>query len=266
MIDNKGYAPVNGLKMYYEVHEPSGKAITEGIPLVLIHGGGSTIETTFANILPLLAQYVKTIAIELQAHGRTDDRDGDSSFEQDADDVAGLLTFLKISKADFLGFSNGGNTAMQIAIRQPELVNKLIIASSFYKRDGLIPGFFEGLQQATLDNMPEPLKTGYLKVADNKEHLQVMFDRDRKRMLQFTDWTDEDLRLIKAKTFLILGDRDVVRSEHAVEMFRLLPNAALVILPGEHGACIGEVTTAKEGSKIVELTALLIKEFLAEPG
>ena len=118
-----GYAPIGGLKMYYEIHG------TGGMPLVLIHGGGSTIETTFGNILPLFARHHQVIAVELQAHGRTSYRDGAVSFEQDADDVAGLLKYLKINKADFMGFSNGGNTAMQIEIRHPEVVNKLVIAS-----------------------------------------------------------------------------------------------------------------------------------------
>src|SRR6266498_3357699 len=138
-----GYAPVNGLKMYYEIHG-------NGTPLVLIHGGGSTIQTSFGKILPLLAQHYKVIAVELQAHGHTSDRNSPESFEQDADDVATLLHNLDISKASFFGFSNGGNTAMQIAIRHPEIVNKLIIASAFYKREGMQPGFFGGLQQATI--------------------------------------------------------------------------------------------------------------------
>src|SRR6185436_18293307 len=144
---DSGYAPVNGLKMYYEIHG-------DGLPLVLIHGGGSTIQTSFGKILPLLAEHYKVIAVELQAHGHTSDRDSPESFEQDADDVAALLQFLKINKAHILGFSNGGNTAMQIAIRHPELVNKLVPVSSFYKREGMMPGFWDGMQQATLENMP----------------------------------------------------------------------------------------------------------------
>ena len=104
-----GYAPVHGLNMYYEIHG-------EGTPLVLIHGGGSTIQTSFSKILPMLARHYKVIAVELQAHGHTSDRDSPESFEQDADDVAGVLNYLKVSNAHFLGFSNGGNTAMQIVI------------------------------------------------------------------------------------------------------------------------------------------------------
>jgi pimeloyl-ACP methyl ester carboxylesterase len=251
-----GYAPVGGLKMYYEIHG------TGGMPLVLIHGGGSTIETSFGNILPLLASHREVIAVELQAHGHTSDRDSALSFEQDADDVAGLLQYLKINKADFLGFSNGGNTAMQIGIRHPAVVNKLVIASSFYKRDGFIPGFFEGLQHATLENMPKPLQTAYLKVAADKNHLKVMHDKDKERMLQFKDWSDDDMRSIKAPTLLIIGDHDVVKPEYAVEMSHIIPQAQLMIVPGDHGSYIGEVCSVKPDSKIPALTVSVIEEFL----
>lgn len=253
---NKGYAPINGLKLYYEKYGTGEK------PLVLIHGGGSTIETTFGNILPLLTRHGSVIAVELQAHGRTSDRDNAESFEQDADDVAGLIKYLKINKADFFGFSNGGNTAMQIAIRHPQIVNKLIIASSFYKRDGLIPGLFDELQKATLETMPQPLKTAYLKIAVDKTHLQVMFNKDRERMLLFKDWSDEDIRAIKAPTMLIIGDRDVVIPEHAVEMSHLIPNAELMILPGTHGSFIGEICSADKESRIPELTVAVIEAYL----
>jgi pimeloyl-ACP methyl ester carboxylesterase len=251
-----GYAPVNGIEMYYEIHG-SGE-----MSLVLIHGGGSTIETSFGNIIPLFARQYQLIAVELQAHGRTSDRDSASSFEQDADDVAGLLRHLKIANANFLGFSNGGNTAMQIAIRHPAMVNKLVIASSFYKREGMMPGFFEGMQLASLDNMPELLKTGYLQVAPDKNNLQAMFNKDKERMLQFKDWKDEDLRSIKAPTLVMASDQDVVTPEHSLAMYRILPDAKLAILPGAHGAYLGEITVVKKGSKIVDLAVALIEEFL----
>ena len=129
------YAAVNGLKMYYEIHG-------SGTPLVLLHGGGSTITSTFGRILPDLAKTHQVIAVELQAHGHTKDIDRPLSFEQDADDVAVLLRQLQIKKANFLGFSNGGTTCLQIAIRHPELVNKLVVGSAIYKRDGMQAGLF----------------------------------------------------------------------------------------------------------------------------
>jgi pimeloyl-ACP methyl ester carboxylesterase len=253
-----GYAPVNGLNMYYEIH---GNGI---LPLVLIHGGGSTIESTFGNILALLSGYGKVIAVELQAHGRTSDRDAPESFEQDADDVATLLKYLRIVKANFFGFSNGGTTTMQIAIRHPEVVNKIVVVSANYQREGLIPGFFDGMQNATLDNMPGPLKTAYLKVAPDKTGLQVMFEKDKQRMLTFKDMTDDNMRSIKAPTLLIAADQDVVMPGHVVKMSHLITHAQLAILPGTHGSFMGEVCTAKKGSKLPELTVALVEEFLNE--
>lgn len=251
-----GYAPVNGIKMYYEIYG-------EGdIPLVLIHGGGSTIETSFSNILPLLSG--KVIAVELQAHGRTSDRDEPESFEQDADDVFALLKHLKIEKANILGFSNGATTTLQIAIRHPEAVNKIVVISGTYKRDGMIAGFFEGMEKASLDNMPEPLKIAYLKVNPNQAGLVTMFNKDKNRMINFKDYADEDIQSIKAKALIMVADHDVITLEHTIKLSRLIQNAQLAILPGIHGSFIGEVCTVKDGRKIVEMTANLIDEFLSQ--
>lgn len=162
-----------------------------------------------------------------------------------------------------MGFSNGGNTAMQIAVRHPHLVNKLVIISSFYKREGMFPGFFEGMQHATLQNMPELLKAAYLQINNDEKGLQNMFNKDRERMLQFKDWSDETLQAIHAPTLLIMGDEDVATPEHAVKMWRLIPDAKLMSLPGTHGSFIGEICTAEEGSKMPEITAAIIDEFLS---
>lgn len=256
-----GYASVNGLKMYYEIH---GSQSSTSVPLVLIHGGGSTIETNFGKILPLLSKDRKIIAVELQGHGHTPNIDRPESFEQDADDVNSLLNYLKIGKADFFGFSNGGNTAMQIAIRHPEVVNKLIIASSFFKRNGIIPQLWEGLNNARLENMPSQYKEAYLKVAPNPDDLKFMFEKDRDRMLKFKDWNKEDIKGIKAPSLIIIGDKDVILPEHAVEMYRLMPNSELVILPGGHGTYIGELAAEKKGSKVYESAVSIIEEFLNE--
>jgi pimeloyl-ACP methyl ester carboxylesterase len=257
-LKTTGYAPVNGLKMYYEIHG-SGT-----IPLVLIHGGGSTLETSFGNILPLLSGYSKVIAVELQAHGRTSDRDASESFEQDADDVAALLKYLKVTKANILGFSNGASTTMQIAIRHPDIVNKIIVITGAYKRDGFIPGFFNGFANATLANMPEPLKAAYLKVAPDKNQLQVMFDKDVQRMATFKDWSDDAIRSIKAPALFMASDHDVITIEHTVQMVHLVQGAKLIVLPGAHGAIIGaaEAGPVKNGSKLLEITITLIEEFL----
>jgi pimeloyl-ACP methyl ester carboxylesterase len=249
-----GYAPVNGINMYYEIHGI-------GSPLVLIHGGGSTIQTSFGAILPQLAEHNKVIAVELQAHGHTSDRKAPETFDQDADDVAELIKFLKIEKADFMGFSNGGNTSMKIAMRHPEIVNKLILVSSFYKRAGMIPGFFDGMEKATIENMPEHLKEAFLAIKKDSTALQSMFEKDRSRMLHFVDWKDEELAAINAPALIIIGDRHVVIPEHAVEMSHVITKSELMILPGDHGSFI-EGMSAKNKSDIPALTVSVIREFL----
>jgi pimeloyl-ACP methyl ester carboxylesterase len=210
MKTQTGYADVNGIKMYYEIHG-------EGKPLVLIHGGGSTIETTFGRVLPMFAEKYKVIGVELQAHGRTGDRNAPESFQQDADDVAELLKQLNISKASFIGFSNGGSTTMQIAIRHSEVVDKIVVASGAYQREGFIDGFFEGFPNATLETMPQPLRNAFLKINPDTAALQNMFEKDVARMMSFKDWSDDDVVAITAPALIINADKDVVTNEHAVK-------------------------------------------------
>jgi pimeloyl-ACP methyl ester carboxylesterase len=250
-----GYSKVNGLKMYYEIHG-------QGKPIVLIHGGGSTIQTNFEKIIPLLAKKRIVIAVELQAHGRTNDRNADLTFEQDADDVATLLKNLNIDKADFFGFSNGGTTTLQIAIRHPELVDKMILGSALAKRNGVSDWFWGFMAQAKLENMPEQLKVGYKKVAADKNGLQVMHDRDAKRMVNFKDISDKLIKSIKAPTLVIIGDKDIITPEHAIELHRQIANSELAIIPGGHGQYIGEITTVTPDFKESDLVVPLFEKFL----
>lgn len=237
------YATVNGLKMYYEVH---GK----GFPLVLIHGGGSTIGTTWGRILPELAKSHKVIAVEMQAHGHTADIDRPLSFEQDADDIAALLKHLKIDKADIFGFSNGASTTLEVAIRHPQLVNRIIVASTFYKKSGAQPWFFDMMAKASFETMPQQYKDAFLAINPDKDALYTMFKRDATRMQNFKDIKEEAIRSIKVPTLIISGDKDVNTPEHAVEMSRLIEHASLAIFPGGHGDYIGEIFTAKPGQKV----------------
>lgn len=250
-----GYAPVNGLHMYYEIHG-------NGKPLVLIHGGGSTIGTSFGRILPLLANEHLVVAVELQAHGRTADIDRPLSFEQDADDVAALLKHLNVRRADILGFSNGGTTALQLAIRHPQVVGKLVAASAIFKKEGAYPFLWDFLGQASIGDMPDALKEAYLSINPSQEDLMRMHDRDLLRMQSFVDVPEAAIRTIRAETLVLIGDRDVVTPEHSIEMARLIPNARLMILPGGHGEYLGEITTLQAGKTPHLITVTLIKDFL----
>jgi pimeloyl-ACP methyl ester carboxylesterase len=249
------YAMVNGLNLYYEIN---GK----GMPLVLLHGGGSTIESTYGRILPVLAKEYMLIAVELQAHGHTLDIDRALSFEQDADDVAALLKYLHIQKANFMGFSNGGTTCIQIAIRYPTLVNKLVLASAIYSRTGIPPEFWTNMEHASLESMPHQLKEAYLKENPDSSGLIKMFNRDVARMKAFKDINDSDIANIKSPTLVINGDKDIVTTEHALLLSRTLANASLAIIPGGHGEYIGEICSANEHSQIPAFTATMIAEFL----
>lgn len=222
----RGYAPVNGLRLYHEVHGPAG-----GTPLVLLHGGGSSIETSWGRMLPTLARSRRVVAFDQQGHGRTADVDRPFTFEGSADDTAALLRHLGIAKVDLMGFSNGGNTAMLVAIRHPELVRRLVVVSAMVKRDGLRPGFWEGMEVAKMEVMPPQLVEAYRRTSPHPEQLGSFFQKSAQRMLGFRDWPEAAVSSIGAPTLVVVGDADVVRPEHAVEMARLLPRARLAVLP-----------------------------------
>jgi pimeloyl-ACP methyl ester carboxylesterase len=254
-----GYAPVNGLRMYYEIH---GAPRTDAQPpLVLLHGGGSTIETSFAELLPLLSRDRQVIAFDQQGHGRTADiLDRPFTFEQSADDAVALLDHLKIDRADFYGFSNGGTIVLQIARRHPQRVRKLVAASAIVNKNGMPPEFWAGMRNATLASMPKELRDAYARVAPHPEQLQSFHDKSVRRMLEFEDWSPQDVAAIRAPTLVVVGDRDVVRPEHAVEMYRLLPHAQLAILPGtDHEAVVMRADRAQWQCAIIEA-------FLNTPG
>jgi pimeloyl-ACP methyl ester carboxylesterase len=252
-----GYASVNGLKMYYEIHG-------EGMPLVLIHGGGSTLQTTFGRVLHEFAKTHKVIAVEMQAHGHTADIDRPLSFEQDADDIAELLKQLKIDKADIMGFSNGASTTLQFAIRHPGMTNKIIVASTFYKKAGAPDWFWDMMSKPTFESMPQPYKDEFLKINPDPNALRRMYERDVARMQSFPDISEEQMQSIKAPALIIIGDKDVTTPEHAAEMHRLISNSRLAIIPGGHGDYIGEMTTPQD-SVLIGATVSMINKFLDEP-
>ena len=254
--DQKGkYAVVNGLKVYYEIHG-------QGQPLVLLHGGGSSISSTFGVILPDLAEKHKVIAIDLQAHGHTADRTSPLSFEQDAKDVVELLKQLKISQANFFGFSNGGNTALQIAMTHPTLIRKLILGSVFYHPSGIHPEIFQSFKSVTSADMPPQLKEAYLREAPDTSKLSSLTPKLMSRLLTFKGFDEKAIGSISVPTLIFSGNNDVATMEHTLKLSRLLPQAQLIVLPGGHGTYIGEVTAAKADSDLPSISVKLINEFL----
>ena len=233
-----GYLPVNGLQMYYEIHG-------SGQPLVLLHGAFSAIGTSFGQVLPGLAQGRQVVAVELQGHGRTADIDRPLTLEGMADDVAAAIDQLGIQPADILGYSVGAAVALQLVIRHPDAVRKLVLASVTYTLDGVHPGLMEGLGEMTPEMMHgSPWHDEYVRIAPRPEDFPTLFAKKTQMDQQIKDLPDEAIRAITAPTLLIIGDSDLVRPEHAVEMFRLLgggvfgdtpaglPDSQLAILPG----------------------------------
>jgi pimeloyl-ACP methyl ester carboxylesterase len=232
-----GYAPVNGLEMYYEVHGT-------GRPLVLLHGNLSAINVDFGRILPSFAKSRQVVAVEQQAHGHTADIDRPLSIRLWAEDTVALLRHLGIEQADLFGYSSGSAVAIQIAIEHPELVGKLVIASASYRLDGLHPGLLDGIQQLQPEHLAgTPFQEEYARIAPNPDDWPTLISKIKQMDADLPEWSPEDIKAIKAPTLLIIGDSDIVRPEHAVEMFRLLgggvvgdiaglPRSRLAVLPG----------------------------------
>ncbi|MDQ5829537.1 MAG: alpha/beta hydrolase [Actinomycetota bacterium] len=231
-----GYAPVNGLEMYYEVHGT-------GQPLVVLHGAYMTIGT-MGEVVQGLAEARRVIAVELQGHGRTADVDRPLTYEQMADDVAALIGYLGVEQADVFGFSMGGAAALQVAVRHPEVVRKLVVASASYRSDGAHPELMEMIPTITLEAFAgSPIEEAYLRTAPNPDDFPNLVAKLKRLDMEPFAWPPEDIREIAAPTLLIVGDSDAIRLEHAVELFRLLgggvmgdlaglPKPQLAVLPG----------------------------------
>jgi pimeloyl-ACP methyl ester carboxylesterase len=218
------YAPINGLQLYYEIRGT-------GRPLLLLHGGLMTIELNFGTLLEPLAASRQVVAVELQGHGHTADIERPMTIDAFAADVVALLDHLEIAEVDLFGFSLGGLVACAVALDSPARVGKLIVASADPHRP-------PGRESAPLDDdrMPTPadfqgMRDAYDAVAPDPAHFEAFAARMTTMVHSFPGWTDE-LRSLHLPTLLIFGDRDFSPLHDVVEMFELLPNAQLAVLPG----------------------------------
>jgi len=210
-----GYARVNGLNMYYEVHG-------SGDPVVLLHGAFMTITNNWTGWIGELSKTRKVIAVELQGHGRTADIEREFSYENLADDVAALLDHLKIPSADLIGYSLGGGVAMQCAIRHPEKVRKVVSISAAFRHNGFVKEGLDALSQLTAETFKSsPIESEYKKLSPTPnafpqfvKHLMAMVSKPY-------DFGADQLKATTAPMFFIHGDADGVRLDHIAEMFRL---------------------------------------------
>jgi pimeloyl-ACP methyl ester carboxylesterase len=234
-------------------------------PLLLIHGGGSTIESNWGLLLPRVATTRSVLAVELQGHGRTVSGDRPPSFEASAEDVAAVLSELRLGPVDVLGFSNGGQVALQLAARHPAAVRRLIVASAPVRRSAMIDGFWEGLEAAAFDDLPAPYREADIAVSHDPGHARRMFDLDRELMLGFRDFDDELVASVTAPTLVVGADHDVVRASHFVELAELLPDARILIVPGAHGDYLGERLAAAGDPSALSRTLPHLLAFLDAP-
>jgi pimeloyl-ACP methyl ester carboxylesterase len=224
--------------MYYEIHGAG------GTPLVLLHGAFSAIGTSFEALLPGLAENRQVIGFELQAHGRTADIDRPLRLEYLTDDVVAALAHLGIPQADIFGYSTGGAIALQIALRHPEVVRKLVLTSVSFTLSGVHPGLFENLGEMKPEMMHgSPWHEEYVRIAPNPDGFATLFAKKTQMDQAIEDIPAEAIKSLAMPTLLAIGDSDIVRPEHAVEFFRLLgggvmgdmaglPKSQLAILPG----------------------------------
>lgn len=220
------YAEVNGLKIYYEIQG-------SGQPLVLLHGAFGFNEG-WATVLPKLAKTHQIIAIESEGHGHTRDLDRPLTYEQMTEDIAALLKQLKIQDADFFGYSMGGITALGVAIRHPELVRKLAMLGSCAgpPKDTFEPESYKQYQSLSADFAPPLLKEPYDRMAPDPTRWPMLVTKIKNMGRDFKGYSAAELKTIKAQTLIMMGDHDGIRPEHAVEMYRLIPNAQLALFPG----------------------------------
>jgi pimeloyl-ACP methyl ester carboxylesterase len=233
------YAKVNGLDMYYEVHgEENGKP-----PLVLLHGALSATGTSFGELVPALAKSRRVIAVEQQAHGHTADIDRPLRIDTMADDTLALLSQIGVEKADFFGYSVGAGIAIDIAVRHPEAVSKLVLASGSYSPAQLQPGLLDGIQTLQPEMLEgSPFIEEYRRIAPRPEDFPKMVERVKDLDANIPAYTPEQIKAIKAPVFLIAADNDIVVPEATVEFYRLLgggiegsaglPASQLAVIPG----------------------------------
>ena len=229
------YAQLGDLNMYYDVHG-------EGRPLVLLHGAYQSADTMGA-LLPGLAERSRVIVPEMQAHGRTADIDRPITYEQMADDTAALIRHLELEQPDVVGYSMGGAIGLQVAIRHPELVRKLVMISSGFASDSAHPEALEMFPSITPEMFAgSPIEAEYQRIAPNPDDFPNLVWKLKELDTVPFSWPEEDVRAVAAPTMIVVGDSDVITLEHVVKLFRLrgggvmgdlsgLPEAQLAVLP-----------------------------------
>jgi pimeloyl-ACP methyl ester carboxylesterase len=233
-----GFAPLDGLQMYYEVHGSG------GTPLLLLHGGLFDIEQQFGALIPGLAATRQVIAADFQGHGRTNDVDRPLRSADLASDVVGLLRHLDVEQVDVFGFSVGGAVALHLAVEHPELVRRLVVSSVSFRPDGNRPENSEAVGAMTVDMIAgTPMAEAYRAKSPHPDRLQDLLDKLGAFDEGIAGWSDAEIEGIAAPTLITVGDCDMITIEHAAKFLRLrggdvngdfdgVPASQLAVFPG----------------------------------
>jgi pimeloyl-ACP methyl ester carboxylesterase len=250
-----GHLPINGLSLYYEVHGELGTP--RASPLLLIPGAFMSTDA-MASWVSAFAGERTVIVFDQQGHGRTPDTSRTMSYEQFADDAAALLRALNVERADVMGYSQGGGVALQLALRHPTLVDKLVSLAATYRKDGWYPSVFEGIEGLNAAAFAgTPVEKAFKEHTPDAAAFEAYLEKMKVLGIDDQNISDAQMRSISAKTMIIVGDADAVKPDHALEMFRLRgggdeeaaaagmlqepPAARLVILPAtSHVGIAGE--------------------------
>ncbi|WNG79533.1 alpha/beta hydrolase [Mycobacterium sp. ITM-2016-00316] len=239
-----GHLPINGLDLYYEVH---GDFAAPGVPLLLIPGAFMATDS-MPDWVDAFAKTRAVIVFDQQGHGRTPDTARAMSYEQFGDDAAELLRVLGVTRADVMGYSQGGGAALQLAIRNPGLVSKLVAMSATFHRDGWHPSVAEAIAaMSAADFAGTPVHTAFIAHTPEQAAFDAYLEKMKALNIGDQQISEEQMRAIAAKTMVIVGDADSVILEHALALFRLrggaddeaaktgllqsVPQARLVVLP-----------------------------------
>jgi pimeloyl-ACP methyl ester carboxylesterase len=249
--------PVNGMNIYYEI---SG----EGDPLIVLPGAYMAIPD-MGEIIPMLAKTHKVIAMEFQGHGRTEDIDRPITYENLADDVAGLMDALHIEKADVFGYSMGAGAAIQLTIRHPEKVDQLISASAGYDISGMQPAYTAFIPQMTPEMfIGTPMEDAWKKLAVNPDGFPAFVDKMIALEHEPLAW-EAGVKTIKSPVLIIAGDSDVVTLEHEVAFFKLLGGGVMGDMGAPLAASRLAILPATSHTAVInqpELLHALIEPFL----
>jgi pimeloyl-ACP methyl ester carboxylesterase len=248
------------IELHYETFGSPGQQT----PLLLVHGGAGTIGTNWGYAIPTLAADRLVVGVELQGHGHTPHASRAYTFEDSADDVAALVRALGSGPVDIMGFSNGGPTTMRFALRHSDLTRRVVVASGFYRRDGMIEGFWDNFDHPDPESMPAVLRQAYLAINPDPDALHAMFALDVSLMRDFRDWDDRELAALNAPVLFISGDRDVVVPAHTVRMAGLAPHGRALFIPAGHGDYLGAADAGGVDAELARACLGLIDRFLTE--